>query len=130
MIGYVTIGSNDLERARNFYDALMPTLGAGRMLEFGDNFTMYGTGMGKPGLAVCKPYNGDQASVGNGNMTAIACSTRANVDAIYSKAMELGASDEGAPGLRGEEGPEAFYGAYFRDLDGNKLCAFRIGPAD
>ena len=130
MIGYVTIGSNDLDKARNFYDALMPTLGAGRMFEFGDNFTMYGTGMGKPGLAVCKPYNGDEASVSNGNMTAIACATRAKVDAIHSRAMELGASDEGAPGLRGEEGPQAFYGAYFRDLDGNKLCAFRIGPAD
>ena len=130
MIGYVTVGSNDLEKARSFYDALMPTLGAGRMFEFGDNFTMYGTGMGKPGFAVCKPYNGDSASVGNGNMTAIACDTRAKVDAIYSKAMELGATDEGAPGLRGEEGPQAFYGGYFRDLDGNKLCAFRIGPAD
>ena len=53
MIGYVTVGSNDLEKSRNFYDALMPTLGAGRMFEFGDNFTMYGTGMGKPGFAVC-----------------------------------------------------------------------------
>jgi len=130
MIGYVTVGSNDLEKARNFYDALMPTLGAGRMFEFGDNFTMYGTGMGKPGLAICKPYNGDSATVGNGNMTAIACDTRAKVDAIHSKAMELGATDEGAPGLRGEEGEQAFYGGYFRDLDGNKLCAFRIGPAD
>jgi catechol 2,3-dioxygenase-like lactoylglutathione lyase family enzyme len=130
MIGYVTVGSNDLEKARSFYDALMPTLGAGRMFEFGDNFTMYGTGMGKPGLAVCKPYDGHSASVGNGNMTAIACDSRARVDAIYSRAMELGASDEGAPGLRGEDGPQAFYGGYFRDLDGNKLCAFRIGPAD
>jgi catechol 2,3-dioxygenase-like lactoylglutathione lyase family enzyme len=130
MIGYVTVGSNDIEKARNFYDALMPTVGAGRMFEFGDNFTMYGTGMGKPGLAVCKPYNGDSATVGNGNMTAIACDTRAKVDAIYSKAMELGATDEGAPGLRGDDGPQAFYGGYFRDLDGNKLCAFRIGPAD
>ena len=130
MIGYVTVGSNDLEKSRNFYDNLMPTLGAGRMFEFGDNFTMYGTGMGKPGLAVCKPYNGGAASIGNGNMTAIACDSRAKVDALYSKAMELGASDEGPPGLRGEEGQQAFYGAYFRDLDGNKLCAFRIGPAD
>jgi predicted lactoylglutathione lyase len=130
MIGYVTIGSNDLEKARNFYDNLMPTLGAGRMLEFGDNFTMYGTGMGRPGLAVCKPYNGDAASVGNGNMTAIACDTRAKVDELYSKAMELGATDEGPPGVRGEECDSAFYSAYFRDLDGNKLCAFRIGPAD
>ena len=130
MIGYVTVGSNDLEKARNFYDNLMPAIGASRIMEFGDNFTMYGTSMGRPGLAVCKPYDGGIAAVGNGNMTAIACDTRANVDALHAKAMELGGSDEGAPGVRGEEGPRAFYGAYFRDLDGNKLCAFRIGPAD
>ena len=130
MIGYVTVGSNDLEKARGFYDALMPAIGASRIMEFGDNFTMYGTSMGRPGLAVCKPYDGGIAAVGNGNMTAIACDTRANVDALHAKAMELGGSDEGAPGVRGEEGPRAFYGAYFRDLDGNKLCAFRIGPAD
>ena len=130
MIGYVTLGSNDLDKARGFYDALMPTIGAGRIMEFGDNFTMYGTGMGKPGLAVCKPYDGSSALAGNGNMSAIACDSRAKVDAIHAKAMELGGTDEGAPGVRGDEGPHAFYGAYFRDLDGNKLAAFRIGPAD
>jgi catechol 2,3-dioxygenase-like lactoylglutathione lyase family enzyme len=130
MIGYVTLGSNDLQRARGFYDQLMPVLGAGRMMEFGDNFTMYGVGMGKPGIAVCKPYNGNDATAGNGNMAAIACDTRAKVDAVYNKALELGGSDEGPPGLRGDDGDQAFYGAYFRDLDGNKLCAFRIGPAD
>ena len=130
MIGYVTLGSNDLDKSRSFYDQLMPVLGAGRMMEFGDNFTMYGTGMGKPGLAVCKPYNGDQAACGNGNMAAIACDTRGRVDALYNKAIELGGSDEGPPGVRGDDGPQAFYAAYFRDIDGNKLCAFRIGPAD
>ena len=130
MIGYVTVGSNDLEKSRSFYDALMPVLGANRIMEFGDNFTMYGTGMGKPGFAVCKPYNGNAATVGNGNMTSIACNSRAKVDELYAKAIELGGSCEGPPGVRGEEGPHAFYGAYFRDLDGNKLAAFRIGPAD
>ena len=130
MIGYVTVGSNDLEKARGFYDQLMPVLGAGRIMEFGPNFTMYGTGMGKPGLAVCKPYDGNSATVGNGNMTSIACDSRARVNALHAKAMELGASDEGAPGVRGDDGPQAFYGAYFRDLDGNKLAAFCIGPAD
>lgn len=129
MIGYVTVGSNDLEKSRNFYDALMPSIGASRIMEFGDNFTMYGTGMGKPGFAVCKPYDGNSASAGNGNMAAIVCDSRAKVDALHAKAMELGASDEGAPGVRGEEGERAFYGAYFRDLDGNKLAAFCIGPA-
>ena len=129
MIGYLTVGSNDLAKARNFYDALMPTIGASRIMEFGDNFTMYGTGMNRPGLAVCKPYDGNAATVGNGNMAAIACDSRAKVDAIHAEAMELGGKDEGPPGLRGEEGPQAFYGAYFRDLDGNKLAAFCIGPA-
>ena len=129
MIGYVTLGSNDLEKARGFYDNLMPTIGASRIMEFGDNFTMYGTSMGRPGLAVCKPYDSSLAVAGNGNMAAIACDSRAKVDAIHAKAMELGGSDEGAPGVRGEEGSSAFYGAYFRDLDGNKLAAFCIGPA-
>jgi hypothetical protein len=129
MIGYVTVGSNELEKARNFYDNLMPTIGAARIMEFGDNFTMYGTGMGKPGFAICKPYDGNAATAGNGNMASIACDSRAKVDALYSKAIELGGKCEGPPGVRGEEGPGAFYGAYFRDLDGNKLAAFCIGPA-
>ncbi len=130
MIGYVTVGSNDLDKSRAFYDALMPSIGASRIMEFGDNFTMYGTSLGRPGLAICKPYNGNSANAGNGNMAAIACDTREKVDALYAKAIELGGTDEGPPGVRGEEGSQAFYGAYFRDPDGNKLCAFRIGPAD
>jgi catechol 2,3-dioxygenase-like lactoylglutathione lyase family enzyme len=130
MIGYLTVGSNDLDRARGFYDALMPVIGAKRIMEFGDNFTMYGTGMGQPGLAVCKPYDGNPATAGNGNMASIVVKTRAQVDALHAKALELGGSCEGPPGVRGEEGEQAFYGAYFRDLDGNKLAAFRIGPAD
>jgi predicted lactoylglutathione lyase len=130
MIGYVTLGSNDLAKSRGFYDSLMPVIGAKRIMEFGDNFTMYGTGMGKPGLAVCKPYNGQAATAGNGNMTSIACNSRAKVDAIHAKALELGGTCEGPPGVRGDEGPQAFYGAYFRDLDGNKLAAFCIGPAE
>jgi len=129
VIGYVTVGSNDLPKARNFYDILMPAIGASRIMEFGDNFTMYGTGMGKPGLAVVKPYDGRAAACGNGHMAAIVCDSRAKVDALHAKAMELGGTDEGAPGVRGEEGDRAFYGAYFRDLDGNKLAAFCIGPA-
>ena len=129
MIGYVTVGTNDLEKSRKFYDALMPAIGASRIMEFGDNFTMYGTGIGKPGFAVVKPYDGSAAAVGNGHMAAIVCDNRAKVDALHAKAMELGGQDEGAPGVRGEEGDRAFYGAYFRDLDGNKLAAFCIGPA-
>jgi catechol 2,3-dioxygenase-like lactoylglutathione lyase family enzyme len=129
MIGYVTLGSNDLASARAYYDALFGSIGAGRLMEFGENFTMYGSAWGKPAVAITKPYNGEAATAGNGNMTAIVMDSRDKVDAFYNKAIELGGSDEGPPGLRGEEGPQAFYGAYFRDPEGNKFCAFRIGPA-
>ncbi|HEU0311527.1 MAG TPA: VOC family protein [Sphingomicrobium sp.] len=132
MIGYVTLGSDDMPRARAFYDELFGTLGAKRIMEFGDEaggFTMWGTGFDKPGVAVTNPFNKQPAVAGNGNMTAIACGSRGNVDKLYAKAMELGGTCEGPPGLRSDEGPEAFYGAYFRDLDGNKLAAFSIGPA-
>lgn len=129
MIGYVTLGTNDIDKARAYYDALFGSIGAGRLMEFGENFTMYGAAWGKPAVAVTKPYDGQPATIGNGCMTAIVMDARDKVDAFYNKAMELGGSCEGPPGLRGEEGPQAFYGAYFRDLDGNKMCAFRIGPA-
>ena len=90
---------------------------------------MYGMAMGQPGIALTKPYNGETATPGNGQMVALVMAERAQVDALYAKAMELGGTCEGPAGLRGDEGPQAFYGAYFRDLDGNKLCAFRMGPA-
>jgi catechol 2,3-dioxygenase-like lactoylglutathione lyase family enzyme len=130
MIGYVTLGTDDLERARAFYDALLAELGAKRLMEFPQNgFTLYGTGWGKPGIAITRPYNGEPAVAGNGNMVAIVVDARDKVDSFYAKAMELGGSDEGPPGLRSPEGAQAFYGAYFRDPDGNKICVFRIGPA-
>ena len=130
MIGYVTLGSNDLERARAFYAALLAEIGGREVKRFEENgFTMYGVGRGQPAICITKPYNGKAAVAGNGNMVAIVLKERAQVDALHAKALALGGTDEGAPGVRGEEGPQAFYGAYFRDLDGNKLCAFRIGPA-
>jgi catechol 2,3-dioxygenase-like lactoylglutathione lyase family enzyme len=130
MIGYVTLGTNDLDRARTFYDALLAEIGAKRLMEFPETgFTLYGTSFGRPGLAVTRPYDRQAATAGNGNMTAIVVDARDKVDSFHAKALELGASDEGAPGLRSPEGPQAFYGAYFRDPDGNKLCVFRMGPA-
>jgi catechol 2,3-dioxygenase-like lactoylglutathione lyase family enzyme len=134
MIGYVTVGTDNMPRARDFYDQLLgSTIGAKRIMEFGDDlggFTMWGTGFDKPGFAVTNPYNKEPAVAGNGNMTALAMDSRARVDAVHARALELGGTCEGPPGVRGEEGPQAFYGAYFRDLDGNKLCAFRVGPAE
>ena len=130
MIGYATVGTNDLDRARAFYDALLAEIGARRVMQFEENgFTLYGTGARAPGLAVTKPYDGKEARPGNGTMVALAMDAREKVDRLHAKAMELGGSDEGAPGLRTPEGERAFYGAYFRDLDGNKLCAFCVGPA-
>ena len=131
MIGYVTLGTNDVPRAHAFYDALLGTIGGKRLMEFPEpnGFTMWGTNWGSPGIALTRPHDGNPANVGNGSMVAIVFDERAKVDSFYAKALELGGSDEGAPGLRGEEGPQAFYGAYFRDLDGNKFCAFRVGGA-
>ncbi len=130
MIGYTTLGTNNPDRARAFYDALLAELGARRIMQFPQNdFTLYGTSFGKAGLALTRPYNGEPATVGNGNMVALVVDSRAKVDSFYAKAIELGAADEGAPGLRSPEGDMAFYGAYFRDPDGNKLCVFRVGAA-
>ncbi len=123
MIGYVTVGTNDIERARDFYDAVLAELGGRRVMEFPENgFTLYGNGRGRPGLADTRPYNGEPAAPGNGTMAALAAETRAQVDSLHATALSLGAAEEGAPGVRGPEGPRAFYGAYFRDLDGNKIC--------
>lgn len=129
MIGYVTLGTDDLDRSRAFYDALFAELGASRLMELDEGFTLYGTGWGKPGVAVTRPYDGQPAGAGNGNMVALVVDARDKVDRLHAKALELGGSDEGAPGLRGPEGDRAFYAAYFRDPDGNKLCVFRMGPA-
>jgi catechol 2,3-dioxygenase-like lactoylglutathione lyase family enzyme len=122
MIGYATLGTNDIERAARFYDALLGELGAKRAME-NDGFIAWAVAGRGPMLAVIKPYDGKAASVGNGVMIALAASSKAQVGEIHKKALELGAKDEGAPGPRGD----GFYAAYFRDLDGNKLNAFFMG---
>ena len=119
MIGYVTIGTKDIDRACKFYDALLGVIGARQLMGM-DRIKFYGTSPNAPMLAVCIPYDGQPHQVGNGNMVAIPGGSREVVDKLYAKAMELGASDEGAPGER----MPIFYGAYVRDLDGNKLCFF------
>ena len=122
MIGYVTLGTNNLPRAAKFYDSLLALLGGKRMMETERNVA-WNAGAGG-GVGVCKPFDGKAATVGNGVMIALAAGSRANVDALYKKALELGGTDEGPPGPRGNQG---FYAAYFRDLDGNKLSAFHVG---
>ncbi|CAN5333947.1 VOC family protein [soil metagenome] len=131
MIGYTTLGTNDIDKALVFYDGLVGAMGGKRLMTMPDDrgFTLYGTGRDRPMLAITRPYDGGVASAGNGTMVALAADSRAQVDAIHAKAIELGASDEGEPGLRGGVGATEFYGAYFRDADGNKFCAYRTGPA-
>jgi catechol 2,3-dioxygenase-like lactoylglutathione lyase family enzyme len=129
MIGYALLGSNDLERSRAFYDALFGAIGVGRLMGFSNGGTAWGASWTTPMIGIGPPYDGNPATVGNGTMIALVVDERAKVDALHAKAVALGGTDEGAPGVRGEEGEQAFYGAYFRDPDGNKLCAFRVGPA-
>jgi catechol 2,3-dioxygenase-like lactoylglutathione lyase family enzyme len=119
MIGYVTLGTNDLPRAAAFYDALLAEIGAKRIMEF-DTFIAWGTAMDAPGLGLTKPFDGNAATVGNGVMVALAMKDPAMVDRVHAKALSLGAKDEGPVGPRGDN----FYAGYFRDPDGNKLNAF------
>jgi catechol 2,3-dioxygenase-like lactoylglutathione lyase family enzyme len=128
MIGYATVGTDNLDRARAFYGELLAVIGAKELMRLPDGFTMFGVGMDTPGIALTKPFNGEPASPGNGQMLALVVLERAKVDALYAKAIALGGVCEGPPGLRAPEEMQ-FYAAYFRDLDGNKLCAFRVGPA-
>jgi catechol 2,3-dioxygenase-like lactoylglutathione lyase family enzyme len=123
MIGYITLGTNDLSRARAFYDALLAEMGVKRMMEFGERGSAWAAAMDKPMLCVMTPYDGNPATVGNGVMAGIAVESRELVDRLHRKALELGGADEGLPGLRAVGG-DGFYAAYFRDLDGNKLDVF------
>ena len=121
MIGYVTIGVNDMARAEDFYNGLLGEIG-GKQLMGMDRIKFYGTGEGAM-LAICIPYDEQAQNCGNGNMVAIPAGGEDGVKKLYAKALELGATDEGEPG---ERIPGVFYGAYVRDLDGNKLCFYEM----
>lgn len=122
MIGYVTIGTTDMEKSKAFWLAALESLGAKLLMDIG-RIAFIGESMEKPILAPCLPYDEKDQSPGNGNMIALACKSTEQVDALYAKVIELGAADEGAPGER----MPGFYGAYFRDLDGNKAVFFKMG---
>ena len=119
MIGYVTLGTNDLQRAAKFYDAIAAELETPRMMEF-DTFIAWGKPDGGAGIGLTKPYDGNTATVGNGVMVALEAKDEAQVQRLYDIALANGGSCEGPPGPRGE----GFYAGYFRDPDGNKLNAF------
>lgn len=123
MIGYTSLGTNNLKASAAFYDALLADLAARRLMTF-DDFVVWGTRDGAPAFSVHVPFDGKPASVGNGVMVALAAESRAQVDTLYRTAMRLGAADEGKPGQRADNG---FYAAYFRDPDGNKLNVHHMG---
>ena len=121
MIGYVTLGVNDMERAKKFYDTVLAELGGARGFA-SDRMQGYSAKDG-PMIAICTPYDGKPATPGNGTMISLAAPDRATVDKVHATALAAGAVDEGAPGER----MPTFYGAYFRDPDGNKFCVFKMG---
>lgn len=116
MIGYVTVGTNDLPRAVSFYDKLFASIG-GRRAHDDDRFVVWSFGPAGAGFGVCKPFDGKPATVGNGSMIALSMVNKAGVDTLHRLALSLGATDDGAPGLRSAN----YYAAFFRDFDGNKL---------
>ncbi|SEK96693.1 hypothetical protein SAMN05216359_104159 [Roseateles sp. YR242] len=127
MISYITLGSNDPAKAKVFYDVTLAPLGL-KAAYADDEMVGYGPEGGQSQLWVVKPFDGLDATVGNGSMLALAASTRAQVDQVYAAALAAGGRDEGRPGLRERYGPN-FYAAYFRDLDGQKLAIVCRTPA-
>ncbi|MDF8333168.1 VOC family protein [Novosphingobium cyanobacteriorum] len=124
MIGYITLGTNDLARGAAFYDALAAELGVGRMMEW-DHAIAWGTPGGSAGIGLTRPFDSGPATVGNGVMVALEAKDAEQVQRLHAIALAHGGVCEGAPGPRGEGG--GFYAAYFRDPDGNKLNAFVMG---
>jgi predicted lactoylglutathione lyase len=120
MIGYITLGTNDIDKACDFYDSLLEQFDATRVMQ-SDRMVAWATPTGQPMLSVIIPFDLNEATPGNGTMVALSADTQDLVQKIHTRAMQLGAADEGEPGPRGDGG---FYGAYFRDLDGNKLAVF------
>ncbi len=125
MIGYVTVGTNDLPKAVAYFDALFGSLGIGRFMEE-DSFVAWGPAPDAPSVAVTVPFDKNPATVGNGVMVALYVDNPKKVDALHKKALELGGTNEGDPGFRPADKDSGFYGGYFRDLDGNKFNAFCI----
>ena len=123
MIGYVTIGVNDMGRAKQFYGALLAEMG-GKVLFDAGRIAFIGESLDNPSLAVCVPYDENDPHPGNGNMVAIRANSKEHVGELHRKALELGATCDGEPGQRV---PDVFYGAYVRDFDGNKVAFFVFG---
>ena len=119
IMSHVSIGTNKLTEALAFYDAVMATIGAKRMLEFPEAVAY---GREYPEFWVHPPHDGGMANVGNGTHFGFFAASKEEVDAFYKTALEHGGTDDGAPGGRPLYG-EAYYGCFVRDLDGHKIEA-------
>jgi catechol 2,3-dioxygenase-like lactoylglutathione lyase family enzyme len=122
ILSYATVGSDRLDEAKAFYDSLLGSAGVTPLFEHPSGGRIYGK-EGALGFGVLGPFDGKPATVGNGSMFAFRFETPAEVDAFHAKAITLGGTCEGAPG---ERAPSMYF-SYFRDLDGNKLCAYCLG---
>jgi len=120
MFSHVTVGTNDLAKAKVFYDALLRPLGVERRADQPTGVG-YGPASGRLPLWIVSPLDKQAASAGNGVTVGLEAPDRPSVDAAYRAGMQAGGKDEGAPGLRPHYHPN-YYGAYLRDLDGNKVC--------
>ena len=129
MIGYATLGSNDPACAHVLYDAVFGSVGIGRIMTLRNGTVTWRRSWDQPMIAVGMPHDGGTAAAGNGTMRTVVMDSRAKVDTMHAAAIATGCADEAVPGIRGVDRPQALYGACFRDPDGNKLCAFRVGPA-
>lgn len=116
MIGYITLGTNNITKAAEFYDAIFEELGARKVHNY-DRFVSWAVEGSDIFFAIMTPYNQEPASFGNGSMIAIKVLDESVAQGVHAKAMTLGAKNEGDPGIRQAN----YYCAYFRDLDGNKL---------
>lgn len=123
MFSHASVGIADLERAMAFYDAVLAPLGLRRVSTLPDwPAAGWGTAPGaRPQFWVTRPYDQGAPEPGNGAMVAFAAPDRATVNAVHATALAAGGADEGAPGPRAHYHPH-YFGAYFRDPDGNKLC--------
>lgn len=128
MIGYTLVGTNDIDRATEFYDTLFESIGVARALTVtGKRYWGLKWGGAEPLFGISTPFDSEAATIGNGSMVALRLGSREQVADTHALALRMGGTDEGAPGLRGPEGSSAFYGAYFRDRDQNKIGLYHLG---
>lgn len=125
MIGYTMVGVKEMKPAAEFYDKVLGVMGASRKMEY-EKFILWNAGSDKPSFSICIPYDGNEATIGNGSMIAFPVANAEEVHKVYDMAIKNGAQDEGVPGMR----DGGYYIGYFRDLDGNKLAVYHYAADD